>query len=289
MVIISCNYSSDFSELPVLSYRPSMIAPRSAAAALLFAVVMFVGGQSQAEDRKFLGIDVIALDATYLVTKGANVRIGPKTEFKRVGKVKSGSKVHVVGRARGGADWMAIQKDGKDYGFIYAPVLLPMIDGTLDKGISGRVLIEEQAPCDYTFEFRGKNTVEGEDYVFSDYEIVYRCNAGGKPFHVLAPMFMTEVPYRLTHKPAFQISIDLMEVENGYDEIFSTFFEYLPEEKRVVFVGVSIKELGRKPRIKQRPANSIAGALAAAVEIAPDAWNEKVWKQLSKALVGGDG
>ena len=59
-----------------------MVAPRSAAAALLFAVVMFVGGQSQAEDRKFLGIDVIALDATYLVTKGANVRIGPKTEFK---------------------------------------------------------------------------------------------------------------------------------------------------------------------------------------------------------------
>ena len=50
-----------------------------------------------------------------------------------------------------------------------------------------------------------------------------------------------------------------------------------------------LDKFGRKPRNKQRPANSIAGALAAAVEIAPDAWNEKVWKQLSKALVGGDG
>lgn len=255
---------------------------------LSFATVL-ASAAAQAEDRTFLGIVVTAVDGVYLVTKGANVRTGPKTGAKRLGTVKAGSRVKVVGRAKGGAGWMAIQKDGQDYGFVYAPVLLPMIDGTLSKSFSGTVQIEEHAPCGYTFEFRGKNTVAGEDYVFSDYEVVYRCNDKGKPFRILAPMFMTEVPYRLTHKPVFQISIDLMEVENGYDEIFSTTFHYLPEEKKILFAGVSNKKQGRTPKDKERTVNSVAEALSAAVEIAPDAWGETVWKQLAKVLVNGGG
>jgi hypothetical protein len=269
-----------------MSRRPIIVLSRIFLLAL-FGIAVMSASVASSEDRKFLGLAVDALDGTYLVTKAANVRTGPKTGSKKIGKVKAGTKVHVVGRAKGGAGWMAVQKDGKDYGFIYAPILLPMIDGTLKKSISGRVLIEEHAPCGYTFEFRGKNTVEGEDYVSSDYEIIYRCNDTGKPFSIVAPMFMTEVPFRLTHKPAFQISVDLMEVENGYDEIFSTSFEYLPEQKKIVYIGVSIKKLGRSPKVKERPANSVAEALSAAVEIAPDAWGEKVWLQLSKELIGG--
>jgi len=257
---------------------------------IILAVVFVVAATAaQAEDRKFLGIDVTGIDGTYLVTKGANVRAGPKTKAKKLGTIKAGKKLKVVGRAKGGAGWMAIEKDGKDYGFVYAPVLLPMIDGTLTASISGTVQIEIHAPCGYTFEFRGKNTVDDEDYTFSDYEIVYRCNDKGKPFRVLAPMFMTEVPYKLTHKPVFQISIDLMEVENGYDEIFSTTFHYLPEEKKVVYVGVSIKKEGRTPKVKERTVNSIAEALSAAVEIAPDAWRADVWQQLAKELIDGGG
>jgi len=255
-------------------------------AAVVFVAATLIAGTSvRAEDRTFLGIIVTAMDGTYLVTKGANVRTGPETKAKKLGTLKAGVKIKVVGRAKGGAGWMAVQQDGKDYGFVYEPVMLPMIDGTLSESISGRVLIEEHAPCGYTFGFRGKNTVEGEDYVFSDYEIVYRCNDKGKPFSIIAPMFMIEVPYKLTHKPVFLISIDLMEVENGYDEIFSTTFHYLPEEKKIVYAGVSIKGDGRTPKVTERTVNSIAEALSAAVEIAPDAWGPKVWEQLSKALV----
>ncbi len=283
------NYSCYFSELLNLTYRRPILTFRSVLTCALLMGTALAPAGVKAEDRKFLGIEVTAIDGTYLVTKGANIRNGPKTGAKKLGTLKPGTQIKVVGRAKGGAGWMAFQKDGKDYGFVYAPILLPMIDGTLNERFSGRVLIEEHAPCGYTFEFRGKNTVEGEDYVFSDYDIVYRCNDKGKPFRVLAPMFMTEVPYRLTHKPIFQISIDLMEVENGYDEIFSTSFDYWPEQKKVVFAGVSIKELGRAPKVKERPANSIAEALAAAVEIAPDSWNDKVWKQLTKALVNDGG
>jgi hypothetical protein len=259
-----------------------MTLTRSLPALAFFIVVLMAGVRAEAEDIKFLGTDILAQKGTYLVTKGANVRAGPMTKAKKLGKVKTGTQVHVVGRAKGGAGWMAIQQDGKDYGFVYAPILLPMIDGTLKESISGTVLIEEHAPCGYSFNFHGKNTVEGEDYVFSDYEITYRCNDKGKPFRILAAMFMSEVPFRLTHKAVFQISIDLMEVENGYDEIFSTTFEYRPEDKKVVFAGISIKDLARTPKEKERPANTIAEALAAAVEIAPDAWGKEVWKQIQK-------
>ena len=265
-----------------------MTLMRSLPALAFFVVVMMAGVRSEAEDLKFLGIGVFAHKGTYLVTKAANVRIGPMTEAKKVGKLKAGEQVQVVGRAKGGAGWFAIQKDGKDYGFIYKPILLPMIDGALKESVSGVVIIEEHAPCEYTFSFHGKNTVEGEDYIFSDYEITYRCNDKGKPFHLLAAMFMSEVPFRLTHEPVYQISIDLMEVESGYDEIFSTVFEYRSDEKKVVFAGISLKGLERTPKEKERPVNTIVEALTAAVEMAPDAWGEKVWKQIHKVQVEGN-
>ena len=48
-----------------------------------------------------------------------------------------GEEVHVVGRAKNGAEWMAIQKKGTDYGFVYEPILLPKIEGTLEESVSG--------------------------------------------------------------------------------------------------------------------------------------------------------
>ena len=261
---------------------------RSLLALIFYVIVMMAGVCAEAENLKFLGIGVLAQKGTYLVIKKANVRGEPMTKAKKLGKVEVGEQVQVVGRAKDGASWMAIQKDGKDYGFVYEPILLPIIDGTLKESISGVVMIEEHAPCEYTFNFQGKNTVEGEDYVFSDYEITYRCNDKGKPFRLLAAMFMSEVPFRLTHKPVFQISIDLMEVEDGYDKIFSTVFEYKPDEKKVIFAGISLKGMERTPKEKERTVNTIAEALKAAVEIAPDAWGVKVWKQIHKVQVEGN-
>jgi hypothetical protein len=265
-----------------------MTLARSLSVLVFSVVVTMAGVPAEAEDLQFLGIGVFSQKGTYLVTKGANVRAEPMTKAKKLGKLRAGEQVQVVGRAKGGAGWMAIQKNDKDYGFVYKPILLPIIDGTLKESISGVVMIEEHEPCGYTFNFHGKNTVEGEDYIFSDYEITYRCNDKGKPFRLLAAMFMSEVPFRLTHEPVFQISIDLMEVENGYDEIFSTVFEYRPDEKKVVFAGVSLKGLERTPKEKERPVNTIVEALTAAVEIAPDAWGKKVWKQIHKVQIEGN-
>jgi hypothetical protein len=63
----------------------------------------------------------------------------------------------------------------------------------------------------------------------------------------------------------------------------------MPEQKKIVFDGVSINEMGRIPKIKERSAGSIVEALGAAVELAPNAWAAPVWRKLSEELVeGGD-
>jgi len=250
--------------------------------------LMMAVEHSKSEDLNFLGVNVFAEKGTFLVTKRANVRLGPMTKSKKLGELKSGEEVQVVGRAKKGAGWMAIQKDGTDYGFVYEPILLPKIDGSLKESVSGSVVIDEHIQCGYTFSFHEKNIVEGENYVFSDYEITYLCNVKGQHFRMLAAMFMSEVPFQMTREPVFQISIDLMEVENGYDEIFSTIFDYRLKDKNLVFAGISLKALSKKPKEKERPANSVAEALKAAVEIAPSAWGKEVWKQIHKAQFEGD-
>ena len=254
----------------------------------LCAGAVLAANPARAEDRTFLGQTVRAQEGVYLVTKGANVRAGPKTGAKKLGTVKAGTRVRVVGRAKGGAGWMAITRDGKDYGFVYAPILLPMIDGTLEEPLSGRIVVKGRAPCRYSIDFQGRNTVDGEDYSYADYDVHFRCRHKGKTFAFWAPMFMSEVPYRLTHKPVFQITIDLPEVENGLDEVFSTGFDYLRDKGKVVLEGVSIKSLGRKAEVTEKDAAGIAQALTAAVEMAPGAWGDGVWKQLREADPDGD-
>jgi len=257
--------------------------------ALAFSVVVMMAGvRSEAEDLNFLGISVFAQKGTFIVTKKANVRSGPMTESKKLGELEVGEVVHVVGRAKNGAGWMAVQKDGTEYGFVYEPILLPKIDGTLEESVSGILQIKDDSKCKYIFNFHDKNVVEGEKYVFSDYEITYLCSVKGKPFRLLAAMFMSEVPFRLTREPVFQISIDLMEVEKGYDEIFSTSFEYRLVDKKVVFVGISLKDMAGIPEEKERRANSIVEALRAAVEMAPGTWGEEAWKQIHNVHFEGD-
>jgi uncharacterized Zn finger protein len=63
----------------------------------------------------------------------------------------------------------------------------------------------------------------------------------------------------------------------------------MPEQKKIVFAGVSINKMEQIPKIKERSAGSIVEALSAAVELAPNAWAASVWKKLSEELIeGGD-
>ena len=55
----------------------------------------------------YLGIEVDKLRGDYLVLKDANVRTKPDTKGKRLGSVRKGSRVKVVGKAKGGGGWLA--------------------------------------------------------------------------------------------------------------------------------------------------------------------------------------
>ncbi len=251
--------------------------------------LLAVAARAQTGDRKFLGHDITMQKGIYLVTKDANVRNGPKTDSKKLGSLRSGSKVDVIGKAKGGAGWMAVQRDGKDFGFVYAPVLLPLLDGALDKDITGRAMVSGRSPCGYTIHFRGRNVLENEAVSFADYEIEYRCTDAGKIYRFIAPMFITEVPYNQTHDPVYQISIDLLGMDDDPDNIFSVIFLYNRDKNLVVLDSFSKAELGQKPDKSDKPARTVAEALAGAAETAPTAWTKDVWGQLVKLHKGDDG
>jgi len=240
------------------------------------------GAQAQSAGRKFLGHEIAPVVGIYLVTKKANVRAAPETAGRRLGSVGAGEKVNVVGKAKGGARWMAVQRDGKDFGFVYAPVLLPLLDGTLAKDVAGRIMMSGRSPCVYTIQFRGRNVLEGGVTSFADYEVEYRCTDGGKTYRFYAPMFITEVPYTLTPDPVYQISIDLLGVDDDPDKIFSMIFLYHRDNNIVTFDSYSKAGKRLKPDVPERAATTVSAALAAAVEMAPTVWTKEVWEKLVK-------
>ena len=219
---------------------------------------------------------------TYLVSRDVRVRAEPRTKSGEINRLSKGERVQAVGRPKEAA-WLAVSKGGKNLGYVYAPALLPLIDGALDADLKGKASFGGGLSCDYAVRFEGKNQAEGGDFDISDYEITYSCNRRGKEINFPALMFITEAPYRVTEKQVYQISIDVLEIEDGYDEIFSTILMYRRGSDLVVFDSVSMKQFMRPPGEKEKPAMSVEEALAAAAEMAPGAWNDKVWEALAKS------
>lgn len=235
--------------------------------------------------KTFLGQEIKEAGGTYLSIKDANVRARPMTKGKKLGTIARGSRVQVLGKAKGASNWLAVSKDGKDFGFVYAPILLPLIDGKLDKDITGELKGEGAPDCGYTIVFEGQNPVEGASIIVADYDVEFTCEGkDGKVLVFHAPMFITEVPYDMSYKPVYQISVDILEIQNDLESVLSTGFFYNARKGVVTFSEVSIKEFAKKRPVPKRKAASAAEAVTAAVEMAYSVWNGKVWKALSQAL-----
>jgi uncharacterized protein YgiM (DUF1202 family) len=221
------------------------------------------------------------VSGTYLVSRDIRVRAKPRTKSSEINRLSKGERVEAVGRPKDSA-WLAVSKGGKNLGYVYSPALLPLINGSLDAEIKGKASFGGNLNCDYAVRFEGKNQAEGGDFDISDYEIAYTCKRRGKEISFTALMFITEAPYQVTDKGVYQISIDVLEIEDGYDDIFSTILMYQRSSDLVVFDSVSMKNYMRPPSEKEMPAMSVSEALAAAVEMAPGAWNEKFWQAIAK-------
>ena len=240
-------------------------------------------GQALAAEKKpmtFLGVKVKPLRGTYLVLKDVNVRARPKTKSKKIGSYKTGQKIKVVGRASGA--WVAVRKGGKDQGFVYDKVLLPLIDGTLIKDLEGKASVKGGANCDYIIHYEGKSPVEGQVFEIADYDVLWDCDRGNQKVRFRTPMFITEAPFLMGQKRIYQINIDILDLEGGYDEIFSTIFLYDQDKELVSFDGVSIEKYGQPPKPMEAPAGSVAEALLASIQMGLTAWNKAAWKDLIK-------
>lgn len=233
----------------------------------------------------FLGLEIDSLQGVYLVFKDANVRAKPDTKSKKIGLLFKGSRVKVVGRAKRGASWLAVQRDGKEFGFVYAPIMVALIDGSLKKTIKSKVSLESGLVCNYTVHFEGKTSVEGELFEVSDYDVICRCRLKGQEFNFLAPTFLAEAPYDFSKKQAYQISVDVLGIGDGYDEIFSTTSIFHRDKKIVVFDNISLSRYGKTPAQKKLAAKTVPQALIAAIRIAFGAWNDKVWQILAASGV----
>ena len=254
-------------------------AERGGIAAVAAWLLVFMIAPAAAEDL-FLGVPVTPLSGTYLVLKDVNIRGKPATKAKRVGKLAKGDRVDALGKAQGA--WLAVGRDGEDLGFVFAPMLLPLIDGTLVADIEGQAPLSEEKFCAYAIRFEGKSPVEDGLFDTSDYEVTYRCPGDDGELEFSTYMFITEAPYQLSANHVYQISIDVTDVSGGYDEILSTIFLYEARRDRVIFDSVSLRAFRRPRATGERAASTVEEALTAAVELAPGVWSEKVWRALAQ-------
>jgi len=216
----------------------------------------------------------------FLVTKDINVHIKPITASKSLSLLKKGVRVEAVGRPEDSA-WLGVKQNGKELGYVYAPVLLPIIDGSQITDIKGKSEATNGAVCEYAVRFDKRNATEGEASGTYDYDISYKCAAKGAKFEFPAFMFITEAAFDLTQSQIYQINVDVLEIGDSFEEALSTTFMYHKKTGKLVFDGISQDEFGKKPKVMETPAADIESALSAAAQITPDTWNDKTWKEMT--------
>ncbi len=260
--------------------------------ALLFVPGLLLGilcfAISPVDAAEFLGVEIEALDRTYVVTRDVNVRAKPDTKAQRVDGLIKGQQVHVVGRYQG---WLAITRDGQPLGFTYRKYLEPLIDGALTEAVRGSATVSNDGKCAYEIVYTGKSTAEVEEFGIADYEIQARCERDGVTLSFMLFMFMTEGAYRPAKPDVHQISIDLLEINaNGeYDESFTTNVFYNSEKGKAVFDEVTLEPYAGKPETGEQDVASVPEALTAAVRMALESWNGKAWDDLTASLASEDG
>ncbi|MBT3915283.1 MAG: hypothetical protein HOF23_02860 [Rhodospirillaceae bacterium] len=223
---------------------------------------------------------------TYLVIKDINVRQKPLTKSKRVGRFKQKSIVQAVGKAKG-TEWIAVKKDGKNFGFVYGTALVPMIDGKLTQPINGNLSAKtigkmKLPPCHYKIHFEGRVKVEGDLQITSDYQLPVQCDFKKKTLKFTATMFMTELPYLDNRKPIYQINVDVHDIPMEDEDVFSSTILYHILKKEITFDGVNKEDMRSDGKIAKMKAASVIEALKGAVAMAHQSWGPKIWAALAK-------
>lgn len=259
------------------------------AVGLAFALAS--GGAPATE--RFKGVTLLPASGDYLAVRDTPVLEAPavSTESKgktkgadkaasaAVGDIKKGESVEVFGKS--GA-WLAVRKDGKPLGFVPVDALAPLLDGALDRPVTGSVAAGGYA-CRYTIRFEGRTEVEMGPGRIADYDAAIACEKTFSRVNFDSPMFMSEIPHQGGVKPVYQITLDVVGASPDPDQAFSTILFYDRDKGEVALETAFPPDwLGKKKPAPKRVAD-VAGALAAAVEIALAAWGPKPWETLAKS------
>ncbi len=255
----------------ILAVLLPLVSPKSGAQETVTPVLQTV---------PFLGAEITAFDAVYVVRKDVNIRAKPSQTSKRIGKLREGDRIDAVGRAKGG--WIAYRDQGKDVGFVYETVLYPVIESAIAEEITGTLSGGGRPTCDYVLTFVGKSEAEGQVFKIGDYEVDWKCQQNDQRAVFSTPMFLTEGPYLVRQPALHQITIDILNLAINLDEVFSTHMFFDHEKKQVIYDGVTRSRLGRNPLQENVPVASVADALRVSVGLAYEAWNEALWLELMK-------
>lgn len=231
----------------------------------------------------FMGVEVQPLSGPYLVLKDANVRAGPRTGARRLAGLDADDTVEAVGQPDGAA-WIAVRHEGTDLGFVYAPLLLPMIDGRLNREDGGRTVLADGTVCRFRIRFAGRGNVQGAPFKTADYDVNWSCEHAGGRVEFYSLMFITEAPFAMSQSQIHQISIEIPDLADDYDRVMSTIVLYDRLGQRIYFDRVTVDDLATEPGVDELPAGSVREALVGAPAIAASAWNDSAWARLSGAV-----
>lgn len=250
----------------------------------VFLMLLLASTPGFAQDqKKFSGVELVRAASVFLVLKDANVRAKPETKSARVGRLKKGERVKVLGRAKG-TQWFTIAREGKPVGFVYGTILTPLIEGRLDAPVTGTLAATGKPTCKFEIQFEGKTKTEGEVQETADYGLQFLCEAKKVPLVFVATMFITELPFRLTSKEIYQISVDLLELPDIEDGEISVVAMYDVAKSEVRFDSISTQKNGgaKKKNSPKKPAKSLPEALKSAVGLAFEAWPATVFAAIRK-------
>lgn len=236
---------------------------------------------SEREPVMVMDHEVTPMIGLFEVTKDVNVRAGPGTNFKRLAGLKAGERVRAIGQPKDDT-WMAVSQGGETLGFIYTPVLVPVVDGALSEQFFGSYMSEDQqngVACDYRFRFEGKVEVEGGSFETADYEVRFRCASqqGAKIFY--AHMFLTEAPIK-SKTGQHLIGLDVRSIGDGMEEYLTTRYLYHPKSGDMSFEGHSLPRFANPPKVQEFKTTSIKDALTQALEASVISWTDDAWEKL---------
>lgn len=224
-------------------------------------------------------VTIVAEKAPYVILRDINVRGRPNTKSKRIGRIRRGTLIQSTGRARG-TGWIQVRTDKDQLGFVYSNMAAPLIDGTLISKIEGRVAGPGKLACRYTIEFEGKSRIEKELQRTADYAVPFQCTADSAPLNFTATMFLTELPYKESGPPVYQINVDLRDMPLEGEDVLTVISLYSPKKAQTKFDAVNDKTFASGAKIAPKATRRLNAALKAAVEIAHTAWGKSAWDQL---------